>query len=54
MQLHTTIPIPKVLAWSADARNPIRPEYVVMEDAHGMPLGSMVWDGTPAAHNAAD
>ncbi|KAI9669809.1 MAG: hypothetical protein M1817_004550, partial [Caeruleum heppii] len=39
---HTTIPVPKVLAWSADSSNPIGAEYIIMEKAPGVRL-SEVW-----------
>ncbi|KAI1821833.1 kinase-like domain-containing protein [Xylaria intraflava] len=37
------IPVPKVLAWNMDADNPVRSEYIVMEEAAGTQL-SQVWD----------
>lgn len=40
---YTTIPVPKVLAWSADASNPIGAEYIIMEKAPGIQLFK-VWD----------
>jgi len=35
---HTTIPVPKVLAWSADPSNPVGAEYIIMEKAPGIQL----------------
>lgn len=35
---HTQIPVPKVLAWSCDASNPVGVEYIVMEKAPGQQL----------------
>jgi len=40
---HTTIPVPKVLAWSADPSNPVGAEYIIMEKAPGIQLFK-VWD----------
>jgi len=40
---HTTIPVPKVLAWSADSSNPVGAEYIIMEKAPGIQLFK-VWD----------
>ncbi|KAL2862667.1 uncharacterized protein BJX67DRAFT_391106 [Aspergillus lucknowensis] len=37
------IPASRVLAWSADANNPVRSEYIVMEEATGEKLED-VWD----------
>jgi len=37
---HTTIPVPKVLAWSANASNPVGAEYIIMEKASGVQLFS--------------
>ncbi|KAH6638995.1 kinase-like domain-containing protein [Boeremia exigua] len=37
------IPVPKVLAWSAEAENPVESEYILMEEAAGTQLGE-VWD----------
>jgi hypothetical protein len=34
--------VPKVLAWSCDALNPVGIEYIVMEKARGYQLGE-VW-----------
>lgn len=39
----TTIPVPKVLAWSADSANPVGAEYIIMEKAPGIQLFK-VWD----------
>lgn len=38
------IAVPKVLAWSAGADNPVKSEYIVMEEAAGTQLSAM-WDG---------
>lgn len=35
---HTRVPVPKVLAWSLDASNPVGVEYIVMEKATGQQL----------------
>ncbi|KAF2240280.1 hypothetical protein BU26DRAFT_470903 [Trematosphaeria pertusa] len=35
---HTRVPVPKVLAWSSDASNPVGVEYIVMEKAPGQQL----------------
>ena len=43
MSSHTTIPVPKVLAWSADPSNPVGVEYIIMEKAPGIQLFK-VWD----------
>lgn len=40
---HTKVPVPKLLAWSADASNPVGAEYVIMEKAAGCRL-SKKWD----------
>jgi hypothetical protein len=37
------IPVPKVLAWSGKAGNPVGSEYILMEEATGRQLGE-VWD----------
>lgn len=37
------IPVPKVLAWSGEAENPVESEYILMEEATGNQL-SEVWD----------
>lgn len=36
------IPVPKVLAWSATDQNPVRAEYIIMEEARGSQLHE-VW-----------
>ncbi|KAF1962211.1 hypothetical protein CC80DRAFT_435048 [Byssothecium circinans] len=38
LHAHTKIPVPKVLAWSSDASNPIGAEYIIMEKASGTQL----------------
>ena len=48
MGSHTTIPVPKVLAWSADPSNPVGAEYIVMEKSPGIQLFE-VWDNTTEA-----
>jgi hypothetical protein len=35
---HTTVPVPKVLAWNADFSNPVGAEYIIMEKAIGSQL----------------
>ena len=40
---HTTIPTPKLLAWSADPLNPVGAEYIIMEKAPGIQLFK-IWD----------
>ncbi|KAL5371877.1 hypothetical protein DPSP01_013931 [Paraphaeosphaeria sporulosa] len=35
---HTTVPVPKVLAWNADSSNPVGAEYIIMEKAVGCQL----------------
>lgn len=37
------IPTPKVFAWGADACNPVRSEYIIMEKAAGAKLDD-IWD----------
>ncbi|KAL3422844.1 hypothetical protein PVAG01_04591 [Phlyctema vagabunda] len=43
------LPIPRVLSWSADRNNPIGAEYILEEQAQGMPLGRLWkdWDEWP-------
>lgn len=43
VRTHTTIPVPKVLAWSADSTNPVGAEYIVMERVPGVPIFKK-WD----------
>ena len=38
VRAHTTIPVPKVLAWSADYTNPVGAEYIVMERVPGVQI----------------
>ncbi|KAH7400675.1 kinase-like domain-containing protein [Phaeosphaeria sp. MPI-PUGE-AT-0046c] len=38
LQKHTSIPVPRVLAWSSDSSNPVGAEYIVMEKAAGVQL----------------
>jgi hypothetical protein len=35
---HTSIPVPKVLDWAADAQNPVGAEYIIMEHVSGVQL----------------
>jgi hypothetical protein len=35
---HTTVPVPRVLAWDSDSLNPVGAEYIIMEKAAGVPL----------------
>ncbi|OGM48103.1 hypothetical protein ABOM_002935 [Aspergillus bombycis] len=35
---HTSIPVPRVFAWSSDNSNPVGAEYIIMEKAAGVPL----------------
>ncbi|KAM5490304.1 hypothetical protein MaudMau93_002502 [Microsporum audouinii] len=42
VRTHTTIPVPKVLAWSSDPKNPVGAEYIIMEKAKGVQLHT-VW-----------
>lgn len=37
------IPVPKVLGWQGDAENPVQSEYMLTEEAVGVPLFT-VWD----------
>ena len=39
----TTIPVPKVLAWSANSTNPVGAEYIVMERVPGVQMFKK-WD----------
>ena len=48
MSSHTTIPVPKILAWNADPSNPIGAEYIIMEKAPGIQLFK-VWDDVTEA-----
>ncbi|KAK4965249.1 hypothetical protein LTR66_012158 [Elasticomyces elasticus] len=43
VQTQTTVPVPKILAWSSDASNPVGTEYILMEKAPGIQL-FRVWD----------
>ncbi|KAJ5952684.1 uncharacterized protein N7479_011097 [Penicillium vulpinum] len=43
VKTHTTIPVPKVLAWSADSTNPVGAEYIVMERVPGVQIFKK-WD----------
>ncbi|KAH3943357.1 hypothetical protein HBH53_176480 [Parastagonospora nodorum] len=38
LQAHTSIPVPRVLAWSSDPSNPVGAEYIIMEKASGVQL----------------
>ncbi|EGD94786.1 hypothetical protein TESG_02290 [Trichophyton tonsurans CBS 112818] len=48
VRTHTTIPVPKVLAWSSDSKNPVGAEYIILEKAKGVQL-TKVWGGLPEA-----
>ncbi|KAI4263399.1 MAG: hypothetical protein L6R42_001448 [Xanthoria sp. 1 TBL-2021] len=43
----TQVPVPKLLAWNADATNPVGAEYIIMEKAPGVQLFT-VWDDLSA------
>ncbi|KAJ6112899.1 hypothetical protein N7512_008223 [Penicillium capsulatum] len=43
VKTHTTIPVPKVLAWSSDSTNPVGAEYIVMERVPGVQIFKK-WD----------
>ncbi|RMD44663.1 hypothetical protein DV735_g483, partial [Chaetothyriales sp. CBS 134920] len=45
---HTSIPVPAVLDWSDDPRNPIGTEYIIMEHATGVQLDQQ-WPSMTAA-----
>ena len=49
MTSHTTVPVPKVLAWNADSSNPVGAEYIIMEKAPGIQLFK-VWDDISEAN----
>lgn len=38
------LPVPRVLAYSTDARNPVGTEYIIMEKIPGSPLGNTWFD----------
>jgi hypothetical protein len=38
------VPVPRVLGWSADSRNPVGVEYLIMERASGIPLETRWFD----------
>lgn len=44
----TQVPVPQLLAWNADATNPVGAEYIIMEKAPGVQLYT-VWDDLSAA-----
>ncbi|KAI4166572.1 MAG: hypothetical protein LQ343_007942 [Gyalolechia ehrenbergii] len=46
---HTSIPVPKILAWNADSSNPVGAEYIIMEKAAGIQLFK-VWADIPMDH----
>lgn len=46
---HTTVPVPKILAWNDDALNPVGAEYIIMEKAPGVQLYK-VWDEIQEYH----
>ncbi|KAF2148923.1 hypothetical protein K461DRAFT_288330 [Myriangium duriaei CBS 260.36] len=35
---HTSVPVPRVLAWSSDSSNAVQAEYIIMEKASGVQL----------------
>jgi hypothetical protein len=43
VRVHTTIPVPKVLAWNSDVSNPVGAEYIIMEKVPGVQI-FRVWD----------
>jgi hypothetical protein len=47
VKYYTTIPMPKVLAWSANATNPVGTEYIVLEKAPGRQLFRVWGDMNP-------
>ncbi|KAJ5578442.1 uncharacterized protein N7459_007406 [Penicillium hispanicum] len=46
---NTSVPVPKVLAWNANATNAVGAEYIVMEKVPGVQL-SQKWDGMAEGH----
>ncbi|KDB22282.1 hypothetical protein H109_05808 [Trichophyton interdigitale MR816] len=46
VRTHTTVPVPKVLAWSSNAKNPVGAEYIILEKAKGVQL-TEVWGRLP-------
>jgi len=40
---HTKVPVPKVIDWNDDARNPVGAEYIIMEVVQGVRLQDC-WD----------
>ena len=42
MSIHTTIPVPKVLAWSEDSHNPVGTGYLITQKAPGFQLGKVL------------
>ena len=38
VKYHTSIPVPRILAWSSDASNPIGCEYIILEQPKGFQL----------------
>lgn len=45
-------PLPKVYAWSCEADNPVKAEYIIMEKVAGVPLDS-VWSSMELEHRWA-
>lgn len=43
VQKHTTIPVPRVLAWSSDMSNAVGAEYIIMERVPGVQIFKK-WD----------
>ena len=43
MRSHTTVPVPKVLAWCSNATNPVGVEYIIMEKSEGVQLFNL-WE----------
>lgn len=43
VRTHTTMPVPKVFAWNADAANPVGAEYIVIERVPGVQVFKK-WD----------
>ncbi|KAI1977055.1 hypothetical protein LOZ53_002478 [Ophidiomyces ophidiicola] len=49
VQEHTTIPVPKVLAWSSNSSNKVGSEYILMEKAPGVQL----WNRWPKMNGSS-
>ncbi|KAG8623120.1 hypothetical protein KVT40_008096 [Elsinoe batatas] len=50
LRKHTSIPVPKVLDWSANSNNPIGAEYIISEKMPGVSLYSM-WESMSVAQH---